>query len=58
MNEIQIFRNEEFGEIRTLEINGQCYFVGADVTRALGYKNSRKAIKDHVDEEEGTNRSC
>ncbi|MDE5621100.1 MAG: toxin Bro [Ruminococcus sp.] len=52
MNEIQIFRNEEFGEIRTVEINGQPYFVGTDVAKALGYTNPRKAIKDHVDEED------
>ena len=52
MNEIQIFKNEQFGEIRTLEINGQIYFVGTDVAKALGYTNPRKAIKDHVYEED------
>lgn len=49
MNEIQIFKNEEFGEIRTLEINGQLYFVGADVARALGYVKPRNAIAKYVD---------
>ncbi|MDE5772304.1 MAG: phage antirepressor, partial [Ruminococcus sp.] len=52
MNEIQIFKNEEFGEIRTLEINGQVYFVGADVAKALGYANTKDAINTHVDEED------
>lgn len=52
MNKIQIFRNEEFGEIRTLEINGQCYFVGTDVAKALGYANPRDAIRKHVDNED------
>ena len=35
MNEIQIFNHEEFGEIRTIEIDGQIYFVGVDVAKAL-----------------------
>ena len=45
--ELQIFSNEEFGEIRTIEIDGKPYFVGTDVARALGYVNPRKAISDH-----------
>ncbi len=52
MNEIQIFSHEEFGEIRTIEIDGQIYFVGTDVAKALGYRLPRKAILDHVDEED------
>lgn len=52
MNEIQVFNHEEFGEIRTIEIDGQIYFVGNDVAKALGYTNPRKAIKDHVDPED------
>ncbi len=52
MNEIQIFKNEEFGEIRTLEIDGQIYFVGVDVAKALGYIKTRNAIRDHVDEDD------
>lgn len=47
MNELQIFNSEEFGDIRTAEIDGKPYFVGADVAKALGYSNPRKAILDH-----------
>ena len=47
MNELQFFNSEEFGEIRTIEIDGKPYFVGADVAKALGYSNPRKAILDH-----------
>lgn len=52
MNEIRTFKNSEFGKIRTLEINGEPYFIGRDVTEILGYSNSRKALSDHVDEED------
>jgi len=52
MNDIQIFNNSEFGAIRTVQINGDVYFVGKDVAEALGYSNSRKAIADHVDDED------
>ena len=55
-NEIQVFNNEEFGEIRTITIDGQIYFVGTDVARALGYTNPWKALKDHVDTEDLTKR--
>ena len=54
MHELQIFNNEEFGQIRTVEIDGEIYFVGKDVTEILGYSNPRKAIIDHVDEEDKT----
>lgn len=47
MDELQIFNSREFGEIRTIEIDGKPYFVGADVAKALGYSNPRKAILDH-----------
>lgn len=47
MNHLQIFNSEEFGEIRTIERGGKPYFVGTDVTKALGYSNPRKAILDH-----------
>ena len=56
MHEIQIFNHEEFGEIRTIEIDGQIYFVGTDVAKALGYINPRKALKDHVDKDDVTKR--
>lgn len=52
MNELQIFRNQEFGEVRTIEIGGKPYFVGKDIAEILGYSNPRKAIIDHVDEED------
>ena len=50
---IQIFKNEMFGEIRTMtNEKGETFFVGKDVAQALGYSNSRKALLDHVDEED------
>ena len=49
---IQIFESEEFGKIRTCLVNNQIMFVGKDVARALGYSNTRKALQDHVDEED------
>lgn len=54
MMDLQVFANAEFGEIRTLEIDGQPWFVGKDVADILGYKNSRKALSDHVDSEDKT----
>lgn len=54
MNGIQVFNNPEFGSIRTLEINGEPYFVGKDVATLLGYSNTRKALADHVDEDDKT----
>ena len=47
MNELMIFNNPEFGEIRTIEEDGKVLFCGSDVARALGYKNPTKAIADH-----------
>ena len=47
MNELHIFNSEEFGEIRTAEINGKPYFVGTDVAKALGYNNPRDAVSRH-----------
>lgn len=52
MNELKIFENEQFGKIRTVEIDSTPYFVGKDVAEILGYSNSRKALIDHVDEED------
>ena len=54
MNDIQIFNNAEFGEIRTIDQNGEPWFVGKDVATALGYSNPQKAIRDHVDEQDRT----
>ena len=52
MNEIQIFSNPEFGDVRTLEINGEAWFVGKDVAMILGYSNASKAVTNHVDDED------
>ena len=50
--EIQIFANDQFGEVRTLTKNGEPWFVGKDVADILGYTNTAKAIRDHVDDED------
>lgn len=47
MNEMQVFNNPEFGEVRTIEENGAILFCGSDVAKALGYTNPSKAINDH-----------
>lgn len=47
MNELQIFNNEEFGSVRTVEIDGKPYFVANDVAKALGYVETAKAIRTH-----------
>lgn len=47
MNEMQIFRSPDFGEVRTVEENGTVLFCGSDIAKALGYTNTRKAITDH-----------
>ena len=50
--QIQIFNNAEFGEIRSMEIGGEPWFVGKDVAAALGYYNPRDALSKHVDSED------
>lgn len=52
MNELKIFSNEEFGEIRTVQLNNETYFVGKDVAEALGYERADNAIRTHVDGED------
>ena len=52
MTDIQVFNNPEFGAVRATEIDGVPYLVAKDVAEVLGYTNSRKAISDHVDEED------
>ncbi len=47
MNKLTIFNNDNFGEIRTVEDGEKVLFCAADIARALGYSNSRKAISDH-----------
>ena len=55
MNEIKVFNNAEFGKIRTLNRDGEPWFVGKDVATALGYSNASKALADHVAEEDKLN---
>lgn len=52
MNELEIFNNPEFGQIRATEINGEPYFAGSDIATALGYVNPRDALSKHVDAED------
>lgn len=52
METVEVFKSNEFGEVRTVVINNEPYFVGKDVAKILGYSNTRKAIVDHVDEED------
>lgn len=54
MNNIQVFKNSEFGTVRTVEVDREPFFVGKDVAEILGYSNPQKAIRDHVDEEDKT----
>ena len=49
MTDLQIFKNPDFGEIRTIEREGEPWFVGKDVAAALGYSNTRDALDRHVD---------
>lgn len=51
-NVLQVFKNDEFGELRTLSLNGEPYAVGKDVAKALGYKDTKDALKKHVDPED------
>ena len=48
----QVFKNAEFGQIRTCMVEGETYFVGKDVASALGYKNTKDALMRHVDDED------
>lgn len=52
MNEFQIFKNPEFGEVRTAVIDNEPWFVGKDVATALGYAKPRNAINEHVDDDD------
>ncbi|EGT4117142.1 TPA: Bro-N domain-containing protein [Clostridioides difficile] len=49
---VEVFKNEQFGEIRVLEKGGEPWFVGKDIAKMLGYSNSRDALKKHIDEED------
>ena len=52
MNDLQIFNNDEFGEIRTVVIDNEPWFVARDITERLGYQNGRDALYKHVDQED------
>ena len=52
VNELKVFKNAEFGQIRGVEINGESWLVGKDVAERLGYERGSKAVVDHVDEED------
>lgn len=52
MNELKIFENPAFGKVRVVEQGGEPWFVGKDVAEILGYSNTPKAIRDHVDDED------
>ena len=53
MKQMRIFNHVMFGEIRTMtNEQGETFFVGKDVAEALGYKNTSKAIQQHVDDED------
>lgn len=54
MSELITFANEEFGNIRTIQIDDMPYFAGKDVALALGYKNPQEAVRTHVDEDDKT----
>ena len=51
-HEIQLFHNDEFGEVRTVTIDGEPWFVGIDVARILDYQNCSRDINAHVDDED------
>lgn len=55
MNDLQIFNHPDFGEVRTVTIDDEPWFVGKDVALVLGYQNPSKAILDHVDAEDKLN---
>lgn len=52
MENLQIFNSEEFGQVRTMVIDGEPWFVGKDVAEALGYAKARNAIASHVQDED------
>ena len=56
MNDVKIFNSEEFGQIRTVVIDGEPWFVGKDVAAALGYEKERNALQKHVDTDDALKR--
>ena len=55
MNEVMIFNNPEFGQVRTVTIDGEPWFVGKDIADVLGYENGSRDINRHVHEEDRQN---
>ena len=55
MNEVKIFENPDFGQVRIVNVNGEPWLVGKDVAEVLGYVDTNKAIAMHVDEEDKLN---
>lgn len=55
MDSLQVFKNEQFGEVRVMEHNGEPWFVGKDVAGVLGYQNGSRDINRHVDDEDRQN---
>lgn len=53
-SELKVFENPTFGQVRTIEIDSEPWFVGKDVAEALGYSNPQKALRDHVETEDRT----
>lgn len=54
MNNLQIFKSPDFGQVRTIQQNGESWFIGKDVAEILGYKKPENAIAVHVDDEDKT----
>lgn len=52
MNDLQVFSSPEFGQVRTVEVDGEPWLVGKDVAEALGYKNPQEAVRTHVDDDD------
>lgn len=52
MGAMKIWESQEFGVLRVIEQDGEPWMVGKDVAQALGYSNPRKALADHVDQED------
>lgn len=52
MNELKVFTNERLGKIRTIEHNGEPYFIGKDLAEVLGYTNTRDALSKHVHDDD------
>lgn len=55
--EVMIYENKEFGQVRTMMIDGEVWFVGKDVAEILGYKNGSRDINRHVDAEDRTTKT-